>query len=165
MSAQKLLIIVLVVLVVIFLITLGMSACQGSGEPKPGRAGAVDRFKGLQGNRFLEIGDDASTTCGLVNSVTLTVNGTCSITLEKRAFFRRSTRVVFRPCLNPPTCQTLGAFPLLFRVIVNPSEGPTQNDDVGGEGCYGTAIGREGGRITLGNANITISLRRPGCPE
>jgi hypothetical protein len=161
--SQKLLIIVLVVLAVIFVITLGMSACKGSGEPRPGRAGAVDRLKGLQGNRFLEIGDDASTTCGFVNAVTLTVTGSCAITLEKRAFFRRSTRVVFRRCLNPPTCQTIGAFPALFRVIVNPSEGPTQNDDIGGKGCYGTAIGREGGRITL-IGNATISLRRPGCP-
>jgi len=158
------LIIVLVVLVVIFLLTLGMSACKGSGNPTPDRAGAVDSLKGLQGNRFLEIGDDASTTCGFVNSVTLTVNGSCAITLEKRAFFRRSTRVVFRRCLNPPTCQSLGLFPFPFQVIVNPSKGPTQSDPIGGKGCYGTAIGREGGRITL-FGTATISLRRPGCPE
>jgi hypothetical protein len=160
--SQKLLIIVLVVLAVIFLITLGMSACQGSGDPNPGRAGAVDSLKGLQGNRFLEIGDDAGTTCGLVNAVTLTVNGLCAITLEKRAFFRRSTRVAFRRCIDPPACQTLGRF-LFFQVFVNPRKGPTQNDQITGETCYGTAIGREGGTITL-NGNATISLRRPGCP-
>ena len=161
--SQKLLIIVLVVLVVIFLITLGMSACKGSGDPNPGSAGAVDSLKGLQGDRFLEIGDDASTTCGFVNAVTLTVNGSCAITLEKRAFFRKSTRVVFRRCLNPPTCQSLGAFPP-FQVVVNPGEGPNQSDQIGGETCYGTAIGREGGRITL-IGTATISLRPPGCPE
>jgi hypothetical protein len=160
--SQKLLIIVLIVLAVVFVITLGMSACQGSGNPTPDRAGAVDSLKGLQGNRFLQIGDDASTTCGLVNAVTLTVNGTCAITLEKRAFFRRSTRVAFRRCTDPPACQTLGAFPF-FQVIVNPQNGPTQSDQIAGKTCYGTAIGRAGGRITL-IGSATISLRRPGCP-
>ena len=161
--SQKLLIIVLVVLVVIFVITLGMSACKGSGEPNPGEAGAVDGLKGLQGNRFLEIGDNATTTCNRVNSVTLNVTvAGCAITLEKRAFFRRSTRVVFRRCLDPPACQSLGTFPV-FQVFVNPQEGPTQSDPIAGKTCYGTAIGREGGRITL-VGNATVSLRPPGCP-
>ena len=116
--SQKLLIIVLVVLVVIFLLTLGMSACKGSGDPNPGQAGAVDRLKGLQGNRFLEIGDDARAnppSCGVPGGQTLTVNGTCVITFEKRAFFRKSTRVTFRA--NAP-----------IRVIIVPKDGPRQDE-------------------------------------
>ncbi len=152
--SQKLLIIVLVVLVVIFLLTLGMSACQGSGEPKPGRAGAVDSLKGLQGNRFLEIGDGTSTTCVVLNAVTLRVNGSCTITLEKRAFFRRSTRVAFTA--TAPT-----------RVIVNPNDGPRQDVQLPDDGrfCFGSAIGRSGGTITLLSTNANIFVMRQPCPE
>jgi len=151
---QKLMIVVLVVLVVIFLLTLGMSACQGSGEPKPGRAGAVDSLKGLQGNRFLEIGDKASTTCDQLDAVTLRVTGTCAITLQKRAFFRRSTRVAFT--VNAPT-----------RVIINPNDGPRQDVQLPEDGkfCFGSAVARSGGTITLASTNATLVLRRQGCPE
>src|SRR5215213_8445069 len=147
---QKLMIVVLVVLVVFFLLTLGMSACQGSGEPKPGRAGAVDSLKGFQGNRFLEIGDKASTTCDQLDAVTLRVTGTCAITLQKRAFFRRSTRVAFT--VNAPT-----------RVIINPNDGPRQDvqlPDEDGKFCFGSAVGRSGGTITLASTNATLVLRR-----
>ena len=151
---QKLMIVVLVVLVVFFLLTLGMSACQGSGEPKPGRAGAVDSLKGLQGNRFLEIGDKASTTCVVDNAVVLRVNGTCQIFLQKRAFFRRSTRVAFT--VNAPT-----------RVIINPNDGPRQDVQLPEDGkfCFGSAVARSGGTITLASTNATLVLRRQGCPE
>jgi len=151
---QKLMIVVLVVLVVFFLLTLGMSACQGSGEPKPGRAGAVDSLKGLQGNRFLEIGDKASTTCDQLDAVTLRVTGTCAITLQKRAFFRRSTRVAFT--VNAPT-----------RVIINPNDGPRQDVQLPEDGkfCFGSAVARSGGTITLASTNATLVLRRQGCPE
>src|SRR5215203_239798 len=151
---QKLMIVVLVVLVVFFLLTLGMSACQGSGEPKPGRAGAVDSLKGLQGNRFLEIGDKASTTCDQLDAVTLRVTGTCAITLQKRAFFRRSTRVAFT--VNAPT-----------RVIINPNDGPRQDVQLSEDGkfCFGSAVARSGGTITLASTNATLVLRRQGCPE
>jgi hypothetical protein len=155
--SQKLLIIVLVVLAVIFLITLGMSACQGSGEPNPGRAGAVDRLKGLQGNRFLEIGDDARAnppSCGVPGGQTLTVNGTCVITFEKRAFFRRSTRVAFRA--NAP-----------IRVIINPNDGPTQDEEdmnpLATNRCFGSSVGRSGGTMTL-IGTATVFLRQEGCP-
>ena len=151
---QKLMIVVLVVLVVIFLLTLGMSACQGSGEPKPGRAGAVDSLKGFQGNRFLEIGDKASTTCVQLNAVTLRVTGTCQIFLQKRAFFRRSTRVAFT--VNAPT-----------RVIINPNDGPRQDVQLPEDGkfCFGSAVGRSGGTITLASTNAILVLRQQGCPE
>lgn len=160
---QKLMIIVLVALAVIFLITLGIGGCHRSGPPDPDRAGFVRSLKGLQGNRFLQIGDKASTTCVQANAVIVRVNGTCQIFLQKRAFFRRSTRVAFRRCLDA-ACQTLGQFPFPFQVSVNPRKGPTQSDQVGGETCYGTAIGRSGGTITL-TGNATISLQRPGCPS
>lgn len=154
--SQKLLIIVLVVLVVIFVITLGMSACKGSGEPKPGRAGAVDTLKGLQGNRFLEIGDDATTTCNTVNSRRLTVPLTgCTITLEERAFFRRSTRVAFD-----------ASAPL--NVILTPKDGPRQQEslpDDDGRFCFGSSVSNDGGTMRLSGNNVTVFLRTQGCPE
>lgn len=153
--SQKLLIIVLVVLVVIFVLTLGMSACKGSGEPKPGRAGAVDTLKGLQGNRFLEIGDDAITTCGIVNSRRLTVPVTgCAITLEERAFFRRSTRVAFD-----------ASAPL--DVILTPKDGPRQEAQLPFEGsfCFGSSVSNDGGTMRLSGNNVTVFLRTQGCPE
>ena len=155
--SQKLLIIVLVVLAVIFLITLGMSACQGSGNPNPGRAGAVDSLKGLQGNRFLEIGDDARAnppSCGVPGGQTLTVNGTCVVTFEKRAFFRKATRVVFTA--NAPT-----------RVIINPNDGPRQDVQLPDDGkfCFASAVGRSGGTMILMSNNATLFLMRQPCPE
>jgi hypothetical protein len=161
--SQKLLIIVLVVLVLIFLITLGMAGCHGSGTPSPNKAGAVGALKGLQGNRFLVIGDKASTNCAVINAVTLRVSGQCFIALQKRAFFRKSTRVAFRNCIDPPRCTTPSAFPS-FQVDVNPRKGPTQSDQIAGKMCYGTSVGHAGGTITL-TGNTTITLQRPACPE
>jgi hypothetical protein len=156
--SQKLLIIVLVVLVLIFLITLGMSACKGSGDPNPGSAGAVDRLEGLQGNRFLEIGDDASvnpSSCGSPGGQTLTVNGTCVVTFDKRAFFRKSTRVAFTA--NKP----------IFVTIV-PKDGPRQEENdmqpLAAFRCFGSSVGRSGGTMTLSGTNATVFLRQEGCP-
>jgi hypothetical protein len=161
--SQKLLIVVLVVLVLIFLITLGMAGCHSSRQPDPDHAGAVGALKGLQGKRFLEIGDKASTNCGVINSVTLRVNGTCFINLQKRAFFSKSTRVAFRNCIDPPGCTTPSAFPSL-QVDVNPRKGPTQSDQIAGKLCYGTSIGHAGGTISM-TGNTTIALQRRACPE
>ena len=149
--SQKLLIIVLVVLVLIFLITLGMAGCHGSRRPDPHHAGAVGALKGLQGNRFLVIGDKASVnppSCATPGGSTLVVNGSCTITFAKRAFFRRSTRVVFQPSAS-------------IRVIVNPVDGP--GGEKQGSECFATAINHSGGTITL-IGNATLFLMRQACP-
>jgi hypothetical protein len=156
MSAQKLMIIVLVALVVIFVITIGIGGCHGSGEPSPKDSGAVGALKGLQGNRFLEIGDKATTTCGQPGPpgslpARLTVSGQCRITFEERAFFRRSTRVVFRPSAG-------------ITVFTNPENGEPRTDSVGAGECFASAIDHAGGTMTL-FGNATIVLQRQGCPE
>jgi hypothetical protein len=155
MSAQKILIIVLVVLVVIFAITVGIGGCHGGGDSDD--AGAVKALKGLQGNRFLEIGDKASVsppTCGAPGAQTLTANPTCVVTFEKRAFFRRSTRVVFRA--NKP-----------MRVIINPEDGPQQDEQIGILECFASAVNRSGGTMTLTSLSgaATVTLLREPCPE
>jgi hypothetical protein len=159
MSAQKLMIIALVALAVIFLITLGIGGCHGSGTPSPNRAGFVGGLKGLQGKRFLEIGDKASAnppSCGVPGAQTLTVNGTCVITFEKRAFFRKSTRVVLRP--NRP-----------MRVIIAPNDGPLQDVQLPEDGdfCFASAVNHSGGTMTLTSppGTTTVALLREGCPE
>lgn len=150
--SQKLLIILLVALVVIFLITLGMGGCHGSGRTD--RAGAVSALKGLQGNRFLAIGDKASAnppSCGTSGGSTLTVNGACIVTFAKRAFFRRSTRVVFRA--NAP-----------IHVIVDPKDGPRQDEQLATLECFASAVNHSGGTMTL-IGNATVFLQRSPCPE
>jgi hypothetical protein len=159
MSAQKLMIIALVALAVIFLITLGIGGCHGSGTPNPNRAGFVGALKGLQGKRFLEIGDKASAnppSCGVPGANTLTFNGTCVITFDKRAFFRRSTRVVLQP--NRP-----------MRVVIAPNDGPRQDVQLPEDGdfCFASAVNHSGGTMTLTSppGNTTVALLRQGCPE
>jgi hypothetical protein len=151
--SQKLLIVLLVVLVVIFVITLGIGGCHSSGSGKdPDHPGAVGALKGLQGKRFLRIGDKASTTCGVLpNQVGLVVNGTCTITFEKRSFFSRSTRVLFVPSAT------------VF-VQVKPKSGHDRTDRVDGGKCYGSAIDHGGGTMTL-FGNATITFRRQECPK
>jgi hypothetical protein len=154
-SAQKLLIVVLVALVVIFVITVGIGGCHGGGDTDD--AGAVSALKGLQGNRFLEIGDKAIAPppgCGSPDANTLTVNGTCVVTFEKRAFFRRSTRVVF--VANKP-----------MRVIIDPNDGPRQDEQLRALECFASAVNRSGGTMTLTSLSgvATVSLVRQGCPE
>jgi len=146
-------IILLLAIVVIFLITIGIGGCHASGSGKdPDHAGAVGALKGLQGKRFLKIGDKASTTCGVrPNDVGLIVNGTCTITFQKRSFFSRSTRVVFTPSAT------------IF-VLVKPENGPERNDRVDGGKCYASAIDHAGGTMTL-VGNATITFQREPCPE
>lgn len=162
MSAQKILIIVLVVLVVIFVITIGIGGCHGGGDSDD--AGAVKALKGLQGNRFLRVGDKATSTC-VADSTgrILQVTGTCTVTLAKRAFFRSTTRVAFHRCINPPTCSVAGAFPF-FQVAVRPKKGPDQDEQIAGEQCFGTAINRAGGTMTFTSSNTVIVLQQQGCP-
>ena len=154
MSAQKILIIVFVVLVVIFVITIGVGGCHGGGDSDD--PGAVKSLKGLQGNRFLTIGDDASvspTSCGANGAQALTVNPTCVVIFEKRAFFRRSTRVAL-----------LGNRSL--RVIINPKDGPRQDESIGAGECFGSAVNHSGGTMTLiasSGFSTVVFLRRQAC--
>lgn len=153
--SQKLLIIVLVVLVVIFVITIGIGGCHASGSGKdPDHAGAVGALKGLQGKRFLKIGDKATVTpntCAL-GPTTLRVNGVCIVTVEKRAFFRKSTRVAF-----------VGNAPI--SVFVNPKNGPQLNKGVNAGKCFGSAVDRAGGTIQISGSNATVTLLQQGCPK
>ena len=155
MSTQKLMIVLLVALVVIFLITVGMGGCHGSGNTD--RPGAVSALKGLQGKRFLEIGDKASvspTNCAGPGPAMLTVNGTCLVTFEKRAFFRRSTRVVFRA--NRP-----------MAVVVDPKDGPRQDEQLNAFECFASAVNHSGGAMSLTSPSgvATVFLLREPCPE
>jgi hypothetical protein len=152
--SQKLLIILLVVLVVIFVITVGIGGCHASGSGKdPDHAGFVGALKGLQGKRFLKIGDKATvtpSTCAL-GPTTLRVNGVCIVTVEKRAFFRKSTRVAL--VANTP-----------ISVFVNPKNGPQVNKAVNGK-CFGSAVDRAGGTIQISGSNATVTLLQQGCPK
>lgn len=152
---NKGLIIALVVIVVLFVVTLAVGAGhRGSADPDhPGFAGGL---KGLQGSRFLVIGDKASTTCPVVNTAPtmLSVSGSCAITVEKRSFFSTATRVAFD-----------AAGQVSVRVDTKGLPEQTGNlPDDHGKSCFGTAVDHNGGTITLGAfLATTITLRTAAC--
>ena len=151
---QKLLIILLVAIVVIFLITLGISGCHGSGKPDADNPGAVGALKGLQGKHFLKIGDKATVTPNTCaqGPTTLRVNGVCIVSVEKRAFFRKSTRVAL--VANAP-----------MSVFVNPKNGPQVNKAVNAGRCFGSAVDHAGGTIQISGTNATVTVLQHGCPK
>ena len=151
---QKLLIILLVAIVVIFLITLGISGCHGSGKPDADNPGAVGALKGLQGKHFLKIGDKATVTPNTCaqGPTTLRVNGVCIVSVEKRAFFRKSTRVAL--VANAP-----------MSVFVNPKNGPQVNKLVNAGKCFGSAVDHAGGTIQISGTNATVTVLQHGCPK
>jgi hypothetical protein len=148
-------IILLVVLALIFLITVGMGGCHHGGR-SPSDAGAVKALKGLQGNRFLAIGDKAfvsPSSCGQPGAQALTVNTTCFVTFQKRAFFRKSTRVALQSNR-------------LLNVIIDPVDGPHRDETVGAGECFGSAVSHSGGSMTLRSPTgaATVLLLRHACP-
>ena len=154
---QKLLIILLVAIVVIFLITLGISGCHGSGKPDADNPGAVGALKGLQGKHFLKLGDKATVTPNTCAQGPTTlrvngVNGVCIVSVEKRAFFRKSTRVAL--VANAP-----------MSVFVNPKNGPQVNKAVNAGRCFGSAVDHAGGTIQISGTNATVTVLQHGCPK
>jgi len=151
---QKLLIILLVAIVVIFLITLGISGCHGSGKPDADNPGAVGALKGLQGKHFLKIGDKATVTPNTCaqGPTTLRVKDVCIVSVEKRAFFRKSTRVAL--VANAP-----------MSVFVNPKNGPQVNKAVNAGRCFGSAVDHAGGTIQISGTNATVTVLQQGCPK
>jgi hypothetical protein len=151
----KVLIILLVVVAVLFLIAVALGASHGSRRPDD--PSGVGFLKGLQGSRFLTLGDKASTTCPVVstNPTVLSVPAaTCVITVEKRSLFSRPTRVAF----------DAGAG---MTVTSDTKSVPNQQNTLPTDGryCYGSAVAHGGGTITLAPfSSTTITLRTAACP-
>lgn len=151
---NKGLIILLVVIVVLFVATIAIGASHG-GSADPDHPGFAGSLKGLQGSRFLTIGDNASTSCPVVNTAPtmLSVSGTCVISIDKRGRFSTSTRVAF---------DASGA----LSVTTEPTSvsGQLPTDD--GGMCFGSAVDHNGGTITLtAFMTTTITLRTSACPS
>lgn len=143
----KLVVVALIVIVGLFAATVLMSASHPSGNTdRPSAAGAL---KGLQGSHWLSIGHGAATTCGPdPDPSKLQVFSSCAIVIAKRGFLSSPTRVAF---------QVQGS----LEVITSPKNGPEQDSSVSGE-CFGTAIDRGGGTITL-EGFTTITLLQRSC--
>jgi hypothetical protein len=144
---NKKLIIALVVIAVLFVVAIIISASHPSGPSD--RPSAVSSLKGLQGNRFLVLGDKASTSCASPGQTAFFMNGSCTIVLDKRGFFSKSTRVALD-------------LPGGFVVVTDPNSGATQTVTVSDGGCFGTAIDHSGGSVTLTGVG-TVGIRSSGC--
>lgn len=151
---SKKLIIVLVAIAVLFVVTIAIGASHGSSA-SPAHPGFAGALKGLQGSRFLTIGDAAATTCAIVGSAptVLSVSGSCVISVEKRGLFSSATRVAF------DANGQVG-------VVAETKSVPAQTNTVDGGKCYGSAIDHSGGTITLSAfPATTITLRTAACPD
>jgi hypothetical protein len=152
-DAQKLGIVALIVIVVLFAITLGVGASHDdSGDSD--RPDPVEFLEGLKSDRFVEIGDKASTTCENPPGE-LIVAGTCAIAIDERGFLSKPTRVA----LHEPDA--------LLTVQVEQDTGPSQDDVVAPGECFETAIAAKGGTVTLIalGAPVNVDLRAEQCPE
>jgi hypothetical protein len=155
--SQKLMIVLLVVVVVLFIVTVVIGASHGSWNGKPD---GVSALQGLQGNRFLAFGDHSSATCASPGQTSFTVSFSCTITLDKRSFFSKSTRVAFIPQQN-------------VSVVTDPKSGPTQTVSVDAGKCFATAVDHSGGTITVTGGPgtqvvlgpIKNSWPLPDCPQ
>lgn len=144
---MKVLIILLVVVGVLFVIAVAMGASHGS-QPTDDSSG-IGFLKGLQGSRFLRLGDKSSATCAAPGDVVLNVVGSCTITFDKRGLLSTATRVALRPSNG-------------MTVITAPRKGPVQTVSVAAGNCFGTAIDHSGGTLTLFTSGL-VTLLSEAC--
>jgi len=147
-------IVLLVVVAIVFVVTLALGGSHGPRQPDdPSGIGFLD---GIQGNRFLHLGDKAETTCVTGDQTTLSVPAApnaCAITVGKRSFFSRPTRVVFN---------TGGS----IVVTVDSKNVPGRATSVDGGKCFGSAVDHGGGTITLtAPFATTVTLLTVACPR
>jgi hypothetical protein len=150
-GVNKWLVIGLVLVVLLFLGAIVLGASHGSGRPD--RPDGVSHLQGLQGNRFLAFGDHASAPCAAPGSTFFTFSSTCTITVDKRGFFSKSTRVALIPQ------QTV--------TVVTDTSVPTQTVTVDSGKCFATAIDHSGGTVTMtGGINTQVAVGpTPDCPQ
>lgn len=147
-------IVLLVVVAVVFVVTLALGGSHAPRPPGDSSPDGISFLGGLQGNRFLRLGDKASTTCPTSDEVTLTVpvSPGCTITVGKRSFFSKPIRVAFDT-------------PGLVTVTVDSKSVPGREQSVGGDhSCFMSAVDHGGGTITLvGAFATTVTLRTAKC--
>jgi hypothetical protein len=156
MDGQKVAIVALVALAMFFVVTRGLAGSHGGGRSD--RPDPVEFLKGLQSQRFLDLDDHASTTCGRAgNALEVPAGAACELTLAERGRFGTPTRVVFQPSQS-------------IRVRVDPERGASQDVTVDPDECFQSAVDTAGGRMTFGPAPFAVALALtddPGddCPE
>jgi hypothetical protein len=150
-------IVLLVVVAVVFVVTLAMGGSHAPRAPNDSDPDGISFLGGLQGNRFLRLGDKATTTCPTGDQITLSVpagGDGCSITVGTRSIFSKPIRVAF-----------VAAGPVTVTVASKsvPGRGQQVPDDDGHD-CFMAAVDHGGGTITLVAAfATTITLRTARC--
>jgi hypothetical protein len=154
--SQKLLVVLLVVIVVLFVVTIALGASHGPRSPDDSDPDGIGFLNGLQGQRFLRLGDKATTTCQTSDQITLNVPAGaegCTVTVGKRSIFSRPIRVAF---------DTAGP----VSVKVESKTVPGKEQAVDGGKCFASAVEHGGGTITLtAPFATTIAIRTAKCDD
>lgn len=150
-------IVLLVVVAVLFVVTLAMGGSHKPRAPGDSDPDGIGFLSGLQGNRFVRLGDKATTTCVTGDQVTLSVPTTpegCTITVGKRSFFSKPLRIAFDT-------------PGLVSVTVESKSVAGREQSVGGDHtCFASAVDHGGGTITLKTSfATTVTLRTTKCDD
>jgi len=158
-TVPKGVIILLVVVAMVFVVVLAMGGRnhRDSNEADPDNPpGVVSALDELGGAAPLRIEGDVFTNCDNAQVVTLTVNGTCHITVPGRGAFSRPIEAALRP-------QGGG-----IDVDYVPNEGEQQDGPAPNADsiCVQTAVDRQGGRFDLscqGGGQCPVVLAKEGC--
>jgi hypothetical protein len=155
--AQKLMIVLLVVVAVVFVVTLALGGSHAPRAPDDSDPDGISFLGGLQGNRFLRLGDEATTTCSTGDQVTLNVPiGGCTITVGKRSLFSKPIRIAF---------VTAGPITVTVDSKSVPGRGQQVPDDKG-HTCFMSSVDHDGGTITLAASTSTaITLLTTKCGD
>lgn len=142
MNAQRLFVIVLVVVAVLFVISVAAGFSHGSQSPD--NAGILSGLKGLRSSPLRSFDAHDRASCA-TSPNTLTVSGTCTITLDKRGFFARPIRLIL-------VSQAAAV------IQVRPNSGAARTTSLNAGDCFDTAVNHSGGTITISAPSAALTL-------
>lgn len=156
MSANKIVIIVLVAIAMLFVVGLALGSNKHDSSAGPNRNGFLSHF---QAGKFLQVSGDVTATGCASTTPSLVVVGTvpCVLSVPKGGLLARPTRIALRPTSGPVV------------VTVAPNgKGPDLEQAVNGGDCLGGALDGKGGTVALRSPGIgpgpSVQLLTQRCP-
>jgi hypothetical protein len=144
-------------MVYVVVLAMGGRNHRGSNEADPDNPpGIVTALDKLGGAAPLRIEGDVTTDCDNALASTVTVNGSCTITVPKSGAFARPIEALLRP--------QGGA----IDVVYTPNEGERQDGEAPNSDslCFQTAVDHHGGRFALscrGGGACPVVLVEESC--